>query len=165
MARGRPWTSAEDERIRAVAAENAKRGITRRRKYQHRLEKLAEELNRTYAAVQRRASRIGARSFCRRPPKPPRPIVCPPNRGGRGRPWTEFEDERIRKAARENAEQGIGWHGIRETRITYSQRLRKLAEELGRTYAAVRKRASRLGAKSSTPGKSRIRCLSPFRYI
>lgn len=76
MARGRPWTPEEDERLRAAAAANAdwasedggltKPGKARKRDaYYARLKTLAVDLNRTYGAVRCRAHRIGARSYSR----------------------------------------------------------------------------------------------------
>lgn len=63
-----------------------------------------------------------------------------------GKPWTPEEDRLIREAARANDERGIK-AGTRE----YAARLRKVAFRLHRTYAAVRKRASRIGAASYRP--------------
>ena len=72
----------------------------------------------------------------------------------RGRPWTEAEDTAIERATFENTELGIlNFRPRDRTRVAgdYAGRLERLAGELGRTYAAVRKRAQRLGARSYQP--------------
>ena len=69
----------------------------------------------------------------------------------RGRRWTENEDTAIERATFDNAQLGILEFRPRDrARVAgdYAGRLRTLAAELGRTYAAVRKRAQRLGAAS-----------------
>ena len=74
----------------------------------------------------------------------------------RGRPWTEAEDTAIERATFENAELGIvEFRPYRRARAKgdYAGRLERLAGELGRTYAAVRKRAQRLGARSYQTGR------------
>ena len=72
-------------------------------------------------------------------------------RVARGRLWTKAEDVALRRCAKHNREYGIL---AMETKRTdprpfpaekYDAALRRLAEHFGRTYAAVRKRASRLG--------------------
>ena len=140
--RGR-WSSLEDELIFAAAR-------NKRRPDRPGLKQLAEELGRTYAAVLKRASRIGARSY-----RPRRSVVCLPRanqrpRGGRGYPpWTEAEDELIRFSMHRSATQGpFLLHQREDGECVFISRLKDLAEELGRTPAAVRKRASRIGARS-----------------
>ncbi len=162
MARGRIWTPEEDDRLRALAKENAQ-GISirgHRRRYHDRFRQIAAELGRSYAAVLKRASRIGADSYRpRRSPERPRllkgiramPRKERANRrgGGRGRPWTEADDNRIRETMRLSATQGpflLCEHP--DGSYMWISRLQNLADELGRTYAAVRKRASRIGARS-----------------
>lgn len=61
-----------------------------------------------------------------------------------GRPWTAAEDAAVREAARRNAEWGTD--RPTGTQPEPAGRLRELAAKLGRTYAAVRKRAERIGA-------------------
>ncbi len=162
MARGRIWTREEDDRLRALAKENAK-GISirgHRRRYHGRFRQIAEELGRSYAAVLKRASRIGAESY--RPRRSPelRELLkgiraMPPKErakrrcGGRGRPWTEAEDEEIRRAARFNATQGPFLLCLDDDgKYVWVSRLKDLADQMRRTPAAVRKRASRIGARS-----------------
>lgn len=67
MARGRRWTPDEDAQIRATAHANQHDGLMAggRADYARRLQRLAAELGRTYAAVLRRANRIGAYSYQR----------------------------------------------------------------------------------------------------
>ena len=71
----------------------------------------------------------------------------------RGRPWSEEENTAIKRATFENAEHGIldfrphPRDRARE-RGDYARRLERLAAEFGRTCAAVRKRAERIGARS-----------------
>ena len=72
---------------------------------------------------------------------------------GNGWRWTEFEDTLIERATFENAEMGIlefRPNGRRRERGDYAGRLRQVAERLGRSYAAVLKRANRIGASSYT---------------
>ena len=69
----------------------------------------------------------------------------------RGPRWTEAEDTAIERATFENLELGIlDFRPRGRARVAgdYAGRLRAVAGELGRTYAAVRKRAQRLGAAS-----------------
>ena len=75
-------------------------------------------------------------------------------RMARGRPWTNAEDRELRRYAKRTREYGIL---AMETKRTdprpfpaekYDAALRGFAERFGRTYAAVRKRASRLGVRS-----------------
>ena len=69
----------------------------------------------------------------------------------RGRPWTEEEDAAIARATFENLELGIlafRPYARSKEKGDFAGRLERLAGELGRTYAAVRKRASRIGAAS-----------------
>ena len=70
---------------------------------------------------------------------------------GNRRRWSEFEDRAIERATADNAELGIVEfrpHGRRHERGDYAGRLRHVAEQLGRSYAAVLKRAQRIGATS-----------------
>ena len=60
----------------------------------------------------------------------------------RGRLWTSAEDRVVREAAAQNRRHGIAGGG------NYENRLRAVAERIGRTYTAVRSRAIRLRAKS-----------------
>lgn len=69
----------------------------------------------------------------------------------RGRRWTEAEDTAIERATCENVERGIldpRPRGRARGRGDYAGRLERLAKELGRSYAAVLKRAQRIGAAS-----------------
>ena len=77
----------------------------------------------------------------------------------RGQIWTPEEDEAIRAAARDTLRKGLtrsldererafAAGDLGALRPGYANRLRAVAEELGRTYAAVRKRAERIGATS-----------------
>lgn len=60
----RRWTEAEDAAIREAADWNAFSGLTDDQKqYSNRLREVADRLNRTYASVRVRASRIGAVSY------------------------------------------------------------------------------------------------------
>ena len=59
--------------------------------------------------------------------------------------WTAREDGLIRRAAEANREHGLSRDG-------HVNRLRRLAERLGRSYAAVLHRAQRIGARSYHPG-------------
>ena len=71
-----------------------------------------------------------------------------------GRPWTPEEDEAIRKAAALNMRHGLSAAAAptsERLRLRYgpANRLRAVAAEIGRSYAAVRRRASRLAAASN----------------
>ena len=60
------------------------------------------------------------------------------------RRWTADEDAAVHQAAYENTYHGIvGAH-----HVAYENRLRAVAKAINRTYAAVRIRASRIGACS-----------------
>ena len=59
----RRWTEEEDALIREAADWNAYSGITEDRRYVRRLHDVAQSINRTYASVRVRASRIGALSY------------------------------------------------------------------------------------------------------
>lgn len=61
----RRWTEAEDAAIREAADWNAFEGLTNRDtgEYKRRLQEVADCINRTYASVRIRASRIGAVSY------------------------------------------------------------------------------------------------------
>ena len=61
----------------------------------------------------------------------------------RRRRWTKHEDDMIRECAVRNAHLGLTDMGSE-----YVSRLRVLAETLGRSYGAVRVRASRIRAIS-----------------
>ena len=61
----------------------------------------------------------------------------------RPRPWTRLDDWAISDAARLTRH-----YGLKAPFAGYQKRLRQVAEELGRTYAAVRKRASRKKIRS-----------------
>ena len=67
-----------------------------------------------------------------------------------GRPWTVAEDNAIREAAAANADwrRGIVNRYNKRFGDAYERRLAKLAEKIGRSYGAVRTRASRIGARS-----------------
>ena len=70
---------------------------------------------------------------------------------GRGRPWTAAEDSAIRRAAATTLRYGISAPGRRrngENGRAFRARLHEVADTLGRSYAAVRMRASRLDAWS-----------------
>ena len=62
----RPWTAEEDGELAAIAAENRVHGIRNpgTDRFTSRLKQFADEHDRTYAAVQKRAQRIGAKSYC-----------------------------------------------------------------------------------------------------
>ena len=62
---------------------------------------------------------------------------------GRGKPWTPEEDALIRAAAEATSDFGLGGPAGRAAR-----RLADVAERIGRTVDAVRKRAQRIGAVS-----------------
>ena len=78
--------------------------------------------------------------------------------GAQGTEWTEAEDALIRAAAAENQAGGLRTpegrtHGGPKSRrpadaASYEQRLRRVAERVGRTYVAVNVRASRIEARS-----------------
>ena len=61
----RPWTAEEDDELAAIAAENRAHGIRNpgADRFTSRLKQFADEHDRTYAAVQKRAQRIGAKSY------------------------------------------------------------------------------------------------------
>ena len=62
------------------------------------------------------------------------------------RRWTKAEDAAVRAASLANATEGLtDEHG------RYHSRLKTLAEEMGRTYPAVRIRARKLKAASFKP--------------
>ncbi len=70
---------------------------------------------------------------------------------GRGRPWTAAEDTAIRRAAALTLRYGISTPRSRRNGgdgRTFRTRLREVADKLDRSYAAVRMRASRIGAWS-----------------
>lgn len=60
----------------------------------------------------------------------------------RGRLWTPAEDRLVREAAEQNRQHGIAGEG------KHHNRLKAVAERIGRTYSAVRSRAIRLRAAS-----------------
>ena len=60
----------------------------------------------------------------------------------RGCLWTSAEDRLVREAAAQNRQHGIAGGG------RYENRLRAVAERIGRSYSAVRSRAIHLRAKS-----------------
>ena len=60
----------------------------------------------------------------------------------RGRLWTPAEDRLLREAAEQNRQHGIAGRG------KHDNRLKTVAERIGRTYSAVRSRAIRLRATS-----------------
>ena len=66
----------------------------------------------------------------------------------RGRPWTPEEDDAIRAAARETRAAGTHVYAEDGRFEGRAQRLRDVALQLGRSTAAVRKRAQRIGAFS-----------------
>ena len=74
-----------------------------------------------------------------------RPTIDTGDGDRRCRRWNNAEDDLIRRAAQVNATAGLMHQGYRDR---YAARLRDVAARLGRTYAAVRKRASRLGIRS-----------------
>ena len=87
----------------------------------------------------------------------PRLAMLPPDMA-RGRPWTKAEDRELRQAAKSNRNYGILTHETKRTdprpftAEKYRASLRCFAERWGRTYAAVRKRASRLEIRSYPTG-------------
>ena len=77
MPRPRLWTSAEDMDIRRAAAANRSKGLTTKPlwitkgdelNYTNRLHEVARKHRRSYAAVRKRATRIGARSYRKKAP-------------------------------------------------------------------------------------------------
>ena len=60
----------------------------------------------------------------------------------RGRPWTPAEDRLVLEAEQQNRQHGIAGEG------KHHNRLKAVAERIGRTYSAVRSRAIRLRATS-----------------
>lgn len=68
----------------------------------------------------------------------------------RGQPWTDEDDALVRDAAAVNLEQGLtipSYAGGRH-KMLLANRFECVAIMTGRTVAAVRKRAQRLGARS-----------------
>ena len=65
------------------------------------------------------------------------------------RPWTDREDAEIRRAAAESRRDGYRWVDRPDGSLGPRRRLAEVAERIGRSYAAVRKRASRLGVASN----------------
>ena len=70
MARGRPWTEAEDYKLWGVVNDNRRFGpvppvIASLHDGNHtsRLHAFAHQIGRSYAAVRKRASRIGLRTY------------------------------------------------------------------------------------------------------
>lgn len=63
--RRKRWTPSEDDLLRAAAERNVHYGITcdAGEGYENRLRELAGQLNRTYASVRIRASRMGFISY------------------------------------------------------------------------------------------------------
>ena len=63
--RRRRWTPSEDDAVRQAAYENTCYGLVARHKveYENRLQAVAKAIDRTYAAVRIRASRLGAYSY------------------------------------------------------------------------------------------------------
>ena len=63
--RRRRWTATEDALIKQAALENRFNGISDAilKRYENRLQAIASKIDRTYAAVRVRASRIGALSY------------------------------------------------------------------------------------------------------
>ena len=69
-----------------------------------------------------------------------------------GRPWTLEEDDAIRAACEQNREVGLtDQDGDGEHPQWRARRLQAVADEIGRSLAAVRKRAQRLGERSYRP--------------
>lgn len=64
------------------------------------------------------------------------------------RAWTAREDAEIRKAARRSRRNGVRYADQPDGGYGPRARLREVAERIGRSYAATRKRASRLGVRS-----------------
>ena len=81
-----------------------------------------------------------------------------------GRPWTKQEDRDLRLIS--EITRAFGIHALvpqppgPRTAEHYIARLRAFAEHHGRTYAAVRKRASRLGFRSTGHGTTVTRLRS-----
>ena len=83
----------------------------------------------------------------------------PHSKGGRGRKWTPAEDMAIIEAAartRRLGLTGIELGNSEEARRAmdfgdYRRELARVAQAIGRTYAATRKRAERIGARSYRP--------------
>ena len=73
-----------------------------------------------------------------------------------GRPWTPAEDDAIRAAVEANRSIGLtDEDGGGEYPRWRARRLQAVADEIGRTLAAVRKRAQRLGERSYRPSWTR----------
>ena len=124
----RPWTARDDEELAAVVRENRNYGIVRvdtpynypvplrKDDYVRRLERFAEKNSRTYAAVRKRASRLGLRTYptawswqrlmCNPDPlRVPHTEVAPvfPSKGGKLKPvptWRNKNDWRKHKPKR-----------------------------------------------------------------
>ena len=71
--------------------------------------------------------------------------------GWGNRLWLPEEDELIRQAARANYELSIKAGDVGRPRRGFANRLQDVAAKTGRSYAAVRKRAERIGATSYRP--------------
>ena len=63
MPGNRRWTKAEDALIRRAAFESAYYGVRRERDQLSRLQEVAKECGRSYAAVRRRASRLRINTY------------------------------------------------------------------------------------------------------
>ena len=63
MPGNRRWTPAEDALIRRAAYESAYYGLRRERDHLSRLQVVAKECGRSYAAVRRRASRLRINTY------------------------------------------------------------------------------------------------------
>ena len=73
-----------------------------------------------------------------------------------GRPWSLEEDDAIRAAGRENRVTGLtDVDGSSRNPRWRARRLQAVADRFGRTLAAVRKRAQRIGERSYRPSWSR----------
>ena len=73
-----------------------------------------------------------------------------------GRPWTLEEDDAIRAACEQNRSIGItDEDGASANPMGRARRLQAVADEIGRTLEAVRKRAQRLGERSYRPSWTR----------
>ena len=134
----RGWTGKEYTQVRKLYEGFAARGVPAGSDDRSRgIIELARKLQRTPTAVAAQASILGYASH--------EFFVS-------GRRWTAEEDERVRAAAAENRRNG--WLGRtrqgRTIKGAHACRLEILAAELNRSYSAVRKRASKLGASSLT---------------
>ena len=73
-----------------------------------------------------------------------------------GRPWSLEEDDAIRAACAANRTTGLtDVDGATRNPRWRARRLQAVADRFGRTLAAVRKRAQRLGERSYRPSWSR----------